>query len=60
MKQYDKVVLTQEIENYKKGTIGIIVEIFDNKVVYLEILDDDGDTTSMFYDVPLSMMKVVR
>ena len=60
MKQNDKVVLTQDIENYKKGTAGIIVELFDNKIAYLEILDNDGDTTSMLYDVPLSMIKVVK
>ena len=60
MKQYDKVVLTQDIENYKKGSVGIIVELFDNKLAYLEILDDDGDTIGMLYDVPLSMIKVVK
>ena len=60
MKKYDKVVLTKDIENYKKGTVGIIVELFDNKIAYLEILDDDGDTIDMLYDVPLSMIKVVK
>ena len=60
MKQYDKVVLTQGIENYKKGTVGIIVELFDNKIAYLEILDNDGDTIDMLYDVPLSMIEVVK
>jgi hypothetical protein len=60
MKQYDEVVLTQDIEKYKKGTVGIIVELFDNKVAYLEILDDDGDTIGMLYDIPLSMIKMVK
>ena len=60
MKQYDKVVLTQGIENYKKGTVGIIVELFDNKIAYLEILDNDGDTIDMLFDVPLSMIEVVK
>ena len=60
MKQNDKVVLTQDIENYKKGTALIIVELFDNKIAYLEVLDDDGNTTSMLYDVPLSMIEVVK
>lgn len=38
MKLYDKVKLKENIKNYNKGSIGIIVEIYNN-TVYLEMLD---------------------
>ncbi len=56
MKLYDKVILTREFENYKAGSKGIIVEISDD-LAYLEIIDSDGDTLDVIYDVPLSILE---
>lgn len=58
MKLYDKVKLKKDYKGYKAGTIGIIVEIFGNGLVYLEILDNDGDTIGMLYDVPLLLIDI--
>ncbi len=57
MKQYDCVKLKVDINEYKKGAIGIIVELFDNKSAYLEMIDNSGDTIGMLYDVPLSAIE---
>ena len=59
MKLYDKVKLKENFKDYQKGTLGIIVEIFDNSFAYLEMIDDDGDTVGMLYDVPLSLVDIV-
>lgn len=56
MKLYDKVILTEEFDNYKVGTKGIIVELYDD-LVYLEMIDSDGNTLSVIYDVPLSILE---
>ena len=56
MKLYDKVILTEEFDNYKAGTEGIIVELYDD-LAYLEMIDSDGNTLSVIYDVPLSILE---
>lgn len=56
MKLYDKVILTEEFDNYKAGTNGIIVELYDD-LAYLEMIDSDGNTLSVIYDVPLSILE---
>lgn len=56
---YKKVKLIKDFKKYKKGTVGIIVEIYENNLVYLEILDDDGDTIGMLYDVPLESLEKI-
>lgn len=56
MKLYDKVILTEEFDNYKVGTKGIIVELYDD-LAYLEMIDSNGNTLSVIYDVPLSILE---
>lgn len=56
MKLYDKVILTEEFDNYKVGTNGIIIELYDD-LAYLEMIDSDGNTLSVIYDVPLSILE---
>lgn len=56
MKLYDKVILTEKFDNYKVGTKGIIVELYDD-LAYLEMIDSDGNTLSVIYDVPLSILE---
>lgn len=51
------VQLKEQFNNYPKGTTGIIVEIFENTNVYLEIVDDAGNTIDVIYDVPLSILE---
>ncbi len=60
MKQYDAVELIEKIDNYSVGTIGIIIEIYDNNICYLEILDQEGDTIDVLYDVPLCKVKKIQ
>lgn len=57
MELYDTVQLTKQFNNCPKGTTGVIVEIFNNTDAYLEIVDDDGNTTDVLYDVPLSILE---
>ncbi len=51
------VQLKEQFNNYPKGTTGVIVEIFENTNVYLEIVDDAGNTIDVIYDVPLSILE---
>ncbi len=51
------VQLKEQFNNYPKGTTGIIVEIFENTNVYLEIVDDAGNTIDVIYDVSLSILE---
>lgn len=57
MNLYDMVQLKEQFNNYPKGTTGVIVEIFENTNVYLEIVDDAGNTIDVIYDVPLSILE---
>lgn len=57
MKLYDMVQLTEQFNNYPKGTTGVIVEIFKNSDAYLEIVDNDGNTVDVIYDVPLAILE---
>lgn len=57
MKLYDKVILTKEFDNYKVGTEGIIVELYDDDLAYLEMIDSDCNTLGVIYDVPLSILE---
>lgn len=56
MKLYDKVILTEEFDDYKAGTEGIVVELYDD-LAYLEMIDSDGNTSGVIYDVPLSILE---
>ena len=56
MKLYDKVILTEEFDDYKVGTEGIVVELYDD-LAYLEMIDSDGNTLGVIYDVPLSILE---
>lgn len=56
MKLYDKVILTEEFDDYKAGTEGIIVELYDD-LAYLEMIDSNGNTLGVIYDVPLSILE---
>ncbi|OKZ85569.1 MAG: hypothetical protein BHW10_09185 [Clostridium sp. CAG:307_30_263] len=56
MKLYDKVILTEEFDDYKAGTEGIVVELYDD-LAYLEMIDSDGNTLGVIYDVPLSILE---
>ena len=53
----DRIIRELTINNYPKGTTGVIVEIFENTDAYLEIVDDAGNTIDVIYDVPLSILK---
>ena len=57
MELYDKVILIEEFDNYKAGSKGIIVELYDN-LAYVEIIDLYGNTLGVIYDVPLSILKL--
>lgn len=59
MKLYSLVKLKEDYKEYKIGTRCIVIEIYDDKVVYLEILDDDGDTIDVVFDVPISIIEEV-
>lgn len=56
MNLYDKVILIEEFGNYKVGSKGIIVELYDD-LAHVEIIDLDGNTLGVIYDVPLSILK---
>lgn len=56
MNLYDKVILIEEFDNYKAGFKGIIVELYDD-LAHVEIIDLDGNTLGVIYDVPLSILK---
>ncbi len=58
MKQYDRIILKEDVNGYKKGMKGIIVELFDNSFAYIEVLDENEDTIGMLYDIPISLLKV--
>lgn len=56
MNLYDKVILIEEFDNYKVESKGIIVELYDD-LAHVEIIDLDGNTLGVIYDVPLSILK---
>lgn len=56
MNVYDKVILIEEFDNYKVGSKRIIVELYDD-LAHVEIIDLDGNTLGVIYDVPLSILK---
>lgn len=60
MKLYDTVVFKEKIEEYDKGTIGIIIEIYNNKTCYIEVLDSDGDSIDVLYDVPIDKIEIKK
>lgn len=62
MKLYDTVKLTEKFAEFDVGPAGVIIELYDNKICYLEIFDDDGDgdTIGVIYDVPVSILKKVE
>lgn len=55
MQLYDTVELIEDIDNFKKGSIGVIVELYNDKC-YLEIIDNKGQTLGILYDVPISKL----
>lgn len=57
MKLYDTVKLTKQFNNYPKGTNGVIIEIFENIDAHLEIIDKEGNTIDVIYDVPLAILE---
>lgn len=60
MELYTRVKLKENFKNHNKGTIGIVIEIYENSVAYLEILDDKGDTIEILYDVPLELLESIN
>lgn len=58
MKLYDSVELTEKIDEYNIGTVGTIIELYDNMVCYVELFNEAGDTIGVLYDVPLSKLKL--
>ncbi len=60
MELYTRVKLKENFKNHNKGTIGIVIEIYENAVAYLEILDDKGDTVEILYDVPLELLESIN
>lgn len=55
---YDKVRLKEDIGGYRKGAFGIIVELYEQRYAYLEMIDENGETIKMLYDVPVSSLKM--
>ena len=55
MQLYDTVERREDIDNFKKGSIGVIGELYNDKC-YLEIIDNKGETLGILYDVPLSKL----
>lgn len=61
MKLYDTVKLAEKFAEFDAGTVGVIIELYNNKTCYLEIFDDDdGDTIGVIYDVPTSILNTVE
>lgn len=60
MELYTRVKLKENFKNHNKGTIGIVIEIYENSVAYLEILDDKGDTVEIIYDVPPELLESIN
>lgn len=60
MDLYTRVKLKENFKNHNKGTMGIIIEIYENAVAYLEILDDKGDTVEIIYDVPPELLESIN
>lgn len=58
MKLYEEVTLTKNIDNYEIGSIGIIIELYDD-YAYLEMFDKAGNTLGVIYDVPLNHFKIL-
>ncbi len=57
MTAYDKVRLKEDIGGYRKGAFGIIAELYEQQYAYLEMIDENGDTIGMLYDVPVSLLE---
>ncbi len=57
MTAYDKVRLKEDIGGYRKGAFGIIAELYEQQYAYLEMIDENGKTIGMLYDVPVSLLE---
>lgn len=57
MTAYDKVRPKEDIGGYRKGSFGIIVELYEQQYAYLEMIDENGKTIGMLYDVPVSLLE---
>ncbi len=57
MTAYDKVRLKEDIGEYRKGAFGIIVELYEQQYAYLEMIDENGKTIGMLYDVSVSLLE---
>ncbi len=60
MELYTRVKLKENFKNHNKGTIGIVIEIYENAVAYLEILNDKGDTVEIIFNVPLELLESIN
>lgn len=60
MELYTRIKLKENFKKHNKGTIGIVIEIYENTVAYLEILDDKGDTVEILYDVSLELLESIN
>lgn len=59
MKLYDEVQLLKDYGNIKKGSKGIIVELFDDKDAFIELIDKNGVTYNTLSCVSLSDIKKI-
>ncbi len=57
MTAYDKVRLKEDIGGYRKRAFGIIAELYEQQYAYLEMIDENGKTIGMLYDVPVSSLE---
>ncbi|MGI8950228.1 MAG: DUF4926 domain-containing protein [Chitinophagaceae bacterium] len=59
LKEYDSVALLENLpeNNLKKGQVGVVVMVYDNKNVEVEFLDSFGHTLSV---CPLQTNKLLR
>lgn len=59
MKELDYVILIENYKEYKKGTKGTIVLIYDDKYCEVEFFDEDGDTIDV-ETTPLNKLELVH
>ncbi|MDY4787826.1 MAG: DUF4926 domain-containing protein [Bacilli bacterium] len=60
MKLYTTVKLKEKIGDYPAGSQGIIIEIYNKTICYVEIFDENGDTIGVLYDVPIEKLEAAK
>lgn len=58
MKELDVVKLTKDYKDIKAGTVGTIVNEYDDDVYEVEFVDEDGETIEVV-TTPSSLLELV-